>query len=234
MAETPDDVRRDIELTRERMSTTLDQLENKLNVTQMVRENPWPAVGLAVAAGFILSGSRADVKAAAATVAATRGASGRLGPVLDDLVSQVVSNVSTAFENRVTSWVDEIRGAIGTVDQQGGQQRFGGQQQNQGANRFADVPDNSSGYGAAGSRNPSQQQGGLVSQSGSAGIGGTSGSEAGAASGASGYGAGPAHSGPSSFGNASSGTSPMGPGAGGAGTSGTPGFSGQPGGTRAD
>ena len=75
MAETTADVRRDIELTRERMSTTLQQLEQKLNVMQVVRDNPWPALALAVGAGVLLSGSRTDVKAAAATAAATRGAS---------------------------------------------------------------------------------------------------------------------------------------------------------------
>ena len=75
MAETTADVRRDIELTRERMSTTLQQLEQKLNVKQVVRENPWPALAIAVGAGVLLSRSRADVRAAAATVAATRGAS---------------------------------------------------------------------------------------------------------------------------------------------------------------
>jgi len=144
MAETPDDVRRDIELTRERMSTTLDQLERKLNVTQLVRDNPWPAVGIAVAAGFILSGSRADVKAAAATVAATRGARGRLGPALDDLVSQVVSNVSEAFETRVTSWVDEIRDAIGTGarhDGRGGHPRLAQRASRERSSRFADMSD---------------------------------------------------------------------------------------------
>ena len=77
MAETTADVRRDIELTRERMSTTIEQLEQKLNVTQMVRDHPWPALALAFGAGVALSGSRSDVKAAAATLAATKGASSK-------------------------------------------------------------------------------------------------------------------------------------------------------------
>ena len=74
MAETTADVRRDIELTRERMSSTLDQLERKLNVSQIVKDNPWPAVGVAFGAGLLLSGTRSDVKAAGVTLAATRGA----------------------------------------------------------------------------------------------------------------------------------------------------------------
>lgn len=113
MAETTADVRRDIELTRERMSTTLEQLEHKLNVVQLVRDHPWPALAAAVGVGVLLSGSSADVKAAAATAAATRGASNRVGPALDDLVATLVTAVSTAFQDRVQNWVDEIKDAIG-------------------------------------------------------------------------------------------------------------------------
>jgi hypothetical protein len=100
-------------MTRERMSNTLAQLEQKLNLMQVVKDHPWPALGLAVGAGILLSGSRADVKAAAATVTATRGASSKLGTALDDLVANLVVGVRVAFEDRVESWVNEIKGAIG-------------------------------------------------------------------------------------------------------------------------
>ena len=113
MAETTADVRRDIELTRERMSTTLSQLEQKMNLMQIVKDHPWPALAVALGAGVVLSGSRADVKAAAATVTATRGASGRIGDVLDDLVAHVVAGVSGAFQDRVEGLVNELKGAIG-------------------------------------------------------------------------------------------------------------------------
>lgn len=113
MAETTADVRRDIELTRERMSTTLSQLEQKMNLMQIVKDHPWPALAVALGAGVVLSGSRADVKAAAATVTATRGASGRIGDVLDDLVSHVVAGVSGAFQDRVEGLVNELKSAIG-------------------------------------------------------------------------------------------------------------------------
>jgi hypothetical protein len=113
MAETTADVRRDIELTRNRISDTLDQLENKLNVTQMVRDNPWPALALAVGAGVLLSGSRADVKAAAATVTATKGASGRIGTVLDDLVAQVVQSFHGVIEQRIEGLATQVKQAIG-------------------------------------------------------------------------------------------------------------------------
>jgi len=112
MAETTADVRRDIELTRARMSDTLQELEKKMNVAQIVKDNPWPALALAIAAGVMLSGSRADIKAAAATVTATRGASGRLGSVLDDLVSQVVQGFHGAIEHRIESVANDVRRAI--------------------------------------------------------------------------------------------------------------------------
>ena len=113
MAETTADVRRDIELTRNRISDTLEQLEHKLNVTQLVKDNPWPALALAVGAGVLLSGSRADVKAAAATVTATKGASGRIGTVLDDLVSQVVQSFHGVVEQRIEGLANEVKRAIG-------------------------------------------------------------------------------------------------------------------------
>ena len=113
MAETPADVRKDIELTRSRITDTLQELEQKMNVTQIVKENPWPALALAVGAGVLLSGSRADVKAAAATVVATKGASSRVGTVLDDLVSQVMLGFHAAVESRVEALANDVKRAIG-------------------------------------------------------------------------------------------------------------------------
>lgn len=113
MAETTADVRRDIELTRERMSDTLTQLEQKLNIMQVVKDNPWPALALAVGAGVLLSGSKADVKAAAATVVATKGASSRLGGVLDEIVSQVVSGFHGAIEQKIEGLASDVKRAIG-------------------------------------------------------------------------------------------------------------------------
>ena len=113
MAETTADVRRDIELTRNRISDTLSELESKMNVTQLVKENPWPALALALGAGVLLSGSRADVKAAAATVTATKGASGRLGSVLDELVAQVVGGFHGVIEQRIEGLANDVKRAIG-------------------------------------------------------------------------------------------------------------------------
>ena len=113
MAETTADVRRDIELTRERMSSTLAQLERKLNVTQVVKDNPWAAVGVTFGAGLLLSGTRSDVKAGAVTLMATKGASSRIAPALDDIVARLMQGVGEALQGRVDELIEEVKIAIG-------------------------------------------------------------------------------------------------------------------------
>ena len=113
MAETTAEVRRDIEMTRERISNTLAQLEHKLNVVEIVKEHPWPALAVAFGAGLALSMSGADVKSAAVTVGATKGASSKVGSLLDELVANVMSGVTQAFGARVEGLVGELKDAIG-------------------------------------------------------------------------------------------------------------------------
>jgi hypothetical protein len=113
MAETTADVRRDIEMTRERISTTLAQLEQKTNVAQIVRDHPWPALAAAVGVGVLLSGSKADIKAAGATVAATKGASSKLGGVLDEALANLMGGVHQAFQGHVDSIVEDLKKALG-------------------------------------------------------------------------------------------------------------------------
>jgi len=88
-----------------------------MNVAQLVKDNPWPALALAVGAGVLLSGSRADAKAAAATVVATKGATNRLSGVLDDLVSQVISGFHGAIEQRIEGLASDVKRAIGAPSQ---------------------------------------------------------------------------------------------------------------------
>ena len=114
MVETTADVRRDIELTRERMATTLQQLEQKLNVKQVVRDNPWPALAIAVGAGVLLSRSRSDARPAEPTVAATRGVTSRPGSVLDSVVASLVGGLHDAFESRLISMVHDLKSAVGS------------------------------------------------------------------------------------------------------------------------
>jgi len=100
------------------MSTTLQQLEQKLNVKQVVRDNPWPALALAVGAGVLLSRSRSDVKTTPATVAATRGSSSKVGSVLDYIVASFVGGMHDAVESRVIGLVHDLKSSIGVPSAQ--------------------------------------------------------------------------------------------------------------------
>ncbi|HEU4628511.1 MAG TPA: DUF3618 domain-containing protein [Gemmatimonadaceae bacterium] len=116
MAETTADVRRDIELTRARMTDTLQELERRLNVMGVVREHPWPAIAVAMGAGFALSGTRADVKAAAAASTAAHATGervSRVGPALDDVVARLLTGVQAVLLERADELVDELRHALG-------------------------------------------------------------------------------------------------------------------------
>ena len=113
MAETTADVRRDIEMTRDRISETLQQLEQKTNVMQIVRDHPWPAIAVAMGAGALLAGSGSDIKAAAVTASATRGASSKVGNVLDEMVAHLMGGLSSAVQGRIEGLVNELKQAIG-------------------------------------------------------------------------------------------------------------------------
>jgi len=108
MAETPTEVRADIELTRTRISGAIAELERKVDVAQKVRDHPWAAVGLAFGAGIALSASRADVRAAKVTVDATRETGSKLGGALDGVVAALVAGVAGAFQSRITGLVGEV------------------------------------------------------------------------------------------------------------------------------
>jgi hypothetical protein len=85
MTEETSEIVREMDATRARMARDIDQLEaraaekvsavkQRLDVAQLVREHPWPALGAAVVLGAIVGGSGADEKAAAATVAGAKAA----------------------------------------------------------------------------------------------------------------------------------------------------------------
>lgn len=104
MAESTDDVRRDIEVTRERMSDTIAELESRvsgrvhavkerLDVVGWVREHPWSALALAVGAGLALSATGADRRAAGAVAAGAKTAAGSA----KDAVGGAVTSVKERF-----------------------------------------------------------------------------------------------------------------------------------------
>ncbi|HUQ99920.1 MAG TPA: DUF3618 domain-containing protein [Gemmatimonadaceae bacterium] len=108
MSETTTEVRAEIENTRARMSGAIAELERKVDVAQKVKDRPWLAVGLAFGAGIVLSASKADVKAAKVTTAATRETGGKLGSALDGVVAALIGGVTTAFHSRIDGMVKDV------------------------------------------------------------------------------------------------------------------------------
>jgi hypothetical protein len=106
--ETTTGVRADIEQTRARMSGAIAELERKVDVTQRVKDHPWTAVGIALGAGFALSGSRTDVKAAKVTAQATRDTGTKLGTALDGVLAALIGGVAQAVQSRVDGAVNDV------------------------------------------------------------------------------------------------------------------------------
>lgn len=86
MSESSADIQREIDASRERISDTVaeldarvsrrvDAVKERLDVVQLIRDHPWPALAVALSAGLTLGMSGADAKAARATAAAAKNAS---------------------------------------------------------------------------------------------------------------------------------------------------------------
>src|SRR5256885_392401 len=78
MTDTTSDIRREMAATRGRMAGDVDELKDhitsplraakqKLDVTHVVRENPWSALGAAVVLGAVVAATGTDSKATRAT-----------------------------------------------------------------------------------------------------------------------------------------------------------------------
>lgn len=109
MAETTDDVRRDIEVTRERMTDTIAEIEHRvsgrvdavkarLDVVGWVREHPWPALALALGAGLALSATGADARAASSLADGARSAAGGAKAAVGGVVASVGERFSREEE----------------------------------------------------------------------------------------------------------------------------------------
>ena len=124
MAEAADDVRYDMAMTRQRMADTLAEIESrvsntvdgvkaKLDVMQLVRDHPWPALAVALAAGYALAATGADSAAASAVAEGSVSAA----EATRDAASGVVDRVRERFagddepaasQPEEPSWLDRI------------------------------------------------------------------------------------------------------------------------------
>jgi ElaB/YqjD/DUF883 family membrane-anchored ribosome-binding protein len=100
MSESMDDVQREIARTRERMSSTVAEIDarvsdrvegakDRLNIVQLVRDHPWPALAIALGTGVLLSATGADTRAARATKRAVLAAPGAVKHTAEHAVDSV-------------------------------------------------------------------------------------------------------------------------------------------------
>jgi len=112
MHESTDAVRADIEATRARMSSTIAQLEKKVDVAQKIRDNPWPALAIAFGAGLALSASSAE----STTAGAVQRTTSKVASALDDILATTVTGVAAAFRGRIDHAVHGLVESIAGKD----------------------------------------------------------------------------------------------------------------------
>ncbi len=130
MVDTPDAVRRDIEVTRERMSTTLAELEQKVNVMQQIRDHPWTAIGVAVGAGAALGvaskryrapagyrggadyGAGADYRRSVESMPVLRQQGSRVAGVVDGIVAYLLRGLRQVAEQQIDTVLMDLKSSL--------------------------------------------------------------------------------------------------------------------------
>jgi hypothetical protein len=121
MTDRPSDIRREMAGTRDRMSRDVEAIQSrvkqKLDVAQLVREHPWPALGVAVVLGAVVAGSGADTKAAVATAAGAKRAARASGDAVSGTIQRLHSDdtqTSTdGIESEKAGWSARLFDALG-------------------------------------------------------------------------------------------------------------------------
>lgn len=116
--------RAELNAVRDRMSDTAAELQakftapvaamqEKLDVVQLVRDHPWPALAVAVGVGAAIAASGADRKAATATAEATRKAA----TASADAIKSAAQRTAAATADTARHGPSRARGAIvGALD----------------------------------------------------------------------------------------------------------------------
>ncbi len=130
MVDTPDAVRRDIEVTRERMSTTLAELEQKVNVMQQIRDHPWTAIGVAVGAGAALGvasnryrapagyrggadyGAGVDYRRSVESMPVLRQQGSRVAGVVDGIVAYLLRGLRQVAEQQIDTVLMDLKSSL--------------------------------------------------------------------------------------------------------------------------
>lgn len=110
MAETSDEIRRQLESTRERVGSTIAALERKVNPRHVLDDHPLVVVGLAFGTGVLLATTGAAKKAAQDVRSQIRHSAhdvnSSAGSALDRMLSAITQTATTALTAKVTELVD--------------------------------------------------------------------------------------------------------------------------------
>ena len=106
MAETSDEIRRQIEDTRARVGTTIAALRHRIDPTRVVDEHPLTLVGVAFGTGLLLATTGASGRAAREVTEQVRNGAGRInstaGSALDGVISAMLGSASAAIATKMT------------------------------------------------------------------------------------------------------------------------------------
>ena len=116
MAETSEQIRRDLERTRARVGGTIAALERKVNPRHVLDDHPVATVGAAFGVGVLLGATGAPQKAVVGAAHEVREqlrsgaehASSSTGDLVDRLVQTVLSTASAAITAKLTQALGSI------------------------------------------------------------------------------------------------------------------------------
>lgn len=115
MADTSNEIRSQIEDTRERIGTTIAALERKLDPRRVVEEHPLTLVGVAFGAGLLLATTGATGRAAREVREQVRGGADRIndsaGTALDGVINAVLGAATATITAKMTELLQVALGS---------------------------------------------------------------------------------------------------------------------------
>lgn len=121
MAETPHEIRRQIEDTRARIGTTIAALEHKMDPRRVVDEHPLTLIGVAFGTGLLLSQTGATGRAVKEVRNSVRqGAvriNGSTGTAFDGVINAVLGAATATITSKLTGL---LQTALGMPAKKGG------------------------------------------------------------------------------------------------------------------
>ena len=97
----------------ERLTEALGDLDRRYQVSQRIKDHPWPAIAVAAGIGYALAESSVDRGASSATAEATTGIRSSATTLIDELAGAATGALSQMVHGQLQNLVDELKQAIG-------------------------------------------------------------------------------------------------------------------------